>query len=274
MFSFLKSFQKAALILAVLGLAACQSLDLAQTSIIESKTKQPLTLSELVQRIENVPLILLGEKHDNPAHHQAETALFKALQQRGKLQAVALEMLPSSEQPQIDQGLKTLRQSAVIDGAAVKQHLPWTQGWSWQQYRELLTALSQSSVQVLGGNLDRNEITTLFQGAYPLNGKISTQPAVKQRIAEEIAHHHKLAPSDAHIQTMVSVQQFKDRRMAEALIKGGKTLLIAGNFHVNKAVGVPLHLVDLGRKDFVVISLVKSLDEISPAEADYIWLLP
>lgn len=74
---------------------------------------------------------------------------------------------------------------------------------------------------------------------------------------------------------MVTVQQFKDRRMAEALIKGGKTtLLIAGNFHVNKAVGVPLHLADLGQKQLIVISLAKKSSDIDLQESDYIWLLP
>lgn len=272
MFS-IKSFQKFTLSLAAFGLVACQSFDPQQKSIYQSKTGRYLTLAEFTQAVQNVPLILVGEKHDDPVHHQAEVALFQGLQQTGKLQSVALEMLPSSEQPQIDHALQTLRQQR-IDGAAVKQHLPWSQGWDWSQYRELLTALSQSQVRILGGNLDRNEIATLFQGAYPLNGNRSTTTPVKQKIAEAIAQHHQLPPSDSHIQTMVSVQQFKDRRMAEALLKGGNSLLIAGNFHVNKQVGIPLHLQDLGQNTFVVISLAKNLDEIDPQDADYIWLLP
>ncbi|MDO4698766.1 MAG: ChaN family lipoprotein [Pasteurellaceae bacterium] len=271
----LKKFNSAFLCLMVALLSACQSLDLSQKNIYHTQTGQYFTLSQLVQKIQSEPMILVGEKHDNALHHQAEVALFQALNQTGNLQAVALEMLPSSQQSQIDHALQHIRQHKRIDNATVKQHLPWTEGWQWSQYGDLMVALSQSQVRILGGNLDRSEIATLFNGAYPLNGNRSTAQAVKQRIAQTIAQHHQLSAKEDHIQTMVSIQQFKDRRMAEALINGGKsTLLIAGNFHVNKAVGVPLHLADLGHKKGVVISLAKSIHDIAPEETDYIWVLP
>lgn len=261
----------------LIGLAGCQSSQkiVSEKAIYHTKTARFLSLDELVQEIKHYPMILVGEKHDNRHHHQAELALFQALHRTQKLKSVALEMLPSSQQTEINQSLQTIRQHKRIDNATVKQHLPWTEGWQWSQYGDLMATLSQSQVQILGGNLDRSEIATLFNGAYPLNGNSSTAEAVKQRIAQTIAQHHQLSATDDHIQTMVSIQQFKDRRMAEALIKGGKsTLLIAGNFHVNKAVGVPLHLADLGHKDAVVISLAKSIHDIATDETDYTWVLP
>lgn len=275
LFSSSKWVKKIALGAVLAGLIACQSLDISQKRIFHPQTNRYLTLSEFVQEVQNTPMILLGEKHDNSIHHQAEIALFQQLYQTGKLRSVALEMLPTSQQVDINQALERLRQTPNVSNSTVKQILPWTEKWDWSQYGDLITALSNSKVQVLGGNLDRCEIDTLFRGAYPLNGNRSTQPAIKQRIAKTIAQNHQIDPNDQTIQTMVTIQQFKDRRMAEALIKGNKsTLLIAGNFHVNKAVGVPVHLADLGKNQFVVISLVKQLDDINLKESDYIWLLP
>lgn len=254
---------------------ACQSLDNQPHVIYQPKTGKYLTLTQFVEQVRSVPLLLLGEQHDDIRHRQAQVALLNALMQTGKRPTVVLEMLPSTQQSEINAALHQIRRAPIIDGATVKQYMPWSEGWQWSQYGILLTAISRFPLSLRGGNLDRQEIETLWQGAYPLDGFMSTAPPVKQRIAQAIAFSHRLPIDDPHIATLVAIQQFKDRRMAETLIRSGSnTLLIAGNVHVSKTVGVPLHLADLGQHHWAVISFAKHIDELSITDADYLWLIP
>ena len=74
------------------------------------------------------------------------------------------------------------------------------------------------------------------------------------------------------LEKMTEIQQFKDRRMADILAHcSGKAILLAGFFHTNKKIGVPLHLSDFAtpKKISVIVFSHKKGDEIG---SDYIWL--
>ena len=94
---------------------------------------------------------------------------------------------------------------------------------------------------------------------------------MRKVIKDVIAITHKVK-DEQMLEKMTEIQQFKDRRMADILAHcSGKAILLAGFFHTNKKIGVPLHLSDFAttKKISVIVFSHKKGDEIG---SDYIWL--
>ena len=60
--------------------------------IVDVRTGMRVTLTELLAELADVPLLLLGEKHDNPDHHALQLWLLHALEARREQGSVVLEM--------------------------------------------------------------------------------------------------------------------------------------------------------------------------------------
>lgn len=236
----------------------------------------PLSFDELVGELANADVILLGEKHDEGRHHQAQLALLQALHQRRQIGSVVLEMLPSSSQQAFHQAqlnIQTqLSQSSAVSSSDIKDALHWPEKWAWQQYAPLITWLLRNHIPMYGANLNDDELAVIARGAQPLRGNVSIQPQVRRRIADLVRNHH--VSSDAQLDAMVTAQQFRDRRMAETLVKNAKpAVLLAGNVHADGTIGVPLHLKDYGQHHVASVMLLRSPQEANTASADYFLII-
>ncbi len=236
----------------------------------------PLSFDELIGELANADVILLGEKHDERRHHQAQLAILQALHQRRQIGSVVLEMLPSSSQQAFRQGqlnIQTqLSQSSSISSSDIKDTLHWPEKWEWQQYAPLIAWLLRNHIPMYGANLNDDELAVIAQGSQPLRGNVSIQPQVRSRIADLVRNHH--VSSDAQLDAMVTAQQFRDRRMAETLVKNAKpAVLLAGNVHTDGTIGVPLHLQDYGQHHVASVMLLRSPQEANTASADYFLII-
>ncbi|MBE2895668.1 hypothetical protein HPC38_02090 [Pasteurellaceae bacterium HPA106] len=260
-------------LLTVLLTSCAQNTPLSST--IYDRHHQPITFDAMLSTLNNTDFVLLGEVHDNAAHHDAERQLFNALREQPKgLSNAVLEMLPSAQNAQLNHVQRHIRQERIREDECTACLLDWDPKWDWTQYRTLVSAIARSQTALLGGNLTRDEINTIMQGAYPLNGQQSTTAAVKARIADIITQTHG-EMDEAMLTKLVSVQQFKDRRMAQTLVdvtpKGARSLLIAGRFHTSRFFGVPVHLNDYQRRQYAVIIMTDNQAAIPVGEADFIW---
>ncbi|SUT88175.1 putative iron-regulated lipoprotein [Actinobacillus ureae] len=246
-------------------------------NIVDLSTQQHLTLSELLQRLPAYTYVLLGEEHDQPVHHQIEAYLMQKLEQKRPLAAVVLEMLSVDQQVQINQ---LQQQQTALFAEEIPAQIGWKH-WDWHQYQDLIVSRLSSATPLIAANLTEAEIKTLYAGAQPLRGSISVTPQVRTQLAQLIQAHHPLPPNI--LEKAVTVQQFRDRRMAEMLVKNtpnstAYALLAAGNNHVRKDLGVPLHLQDFDHKNkakTISIMLKSQRSEaaaITLQQADYVWL--
>ncbi|QIM65938.1 iron-regulated lipoprotein [Mannheimia granulomatis] len=238
--------------------------------IIDLKTNQLMSVNDLLSRLSTQDYILIGEEHDNQLHHQIELYLFNQLTQKTRVHLLALEMLNVEQQPFIND-IQFNRRFSLSD-SELRKAIRW-KSWDWAMYRDLIVESLQSKSHLIATNLTDREVEILLQGALPLSGTFSTSNEVKQKIAQlvsSISHH-----SPSSIENMVAVQQFRDRRMAEQLIKNAlfTSILIAGNHHVNKEFGVPLHIAEYDKTKKVAVLMLKTRKEdITSSQADYLWL--
>lgn len=236
--------------------------------IIDLKTNQPISVTDLIAQLTAQDYILIGEEHDQRIHHQIELFLFNQLSQITKVNLLALEMLNVEQQLFIDE--IQANQHLSLSDYELQKAIQW-KNWDWSMYGDLIVAGLGSQAHLIATNLTDIEVSTLLKGAEPLKGTISVSDRVKQSIANLLTSHHNPYP----IENMVAVQQFRDRRMAEKLVKNAASMgvLIAGNHHVNKEIGVPLHISEYDKTKKVTVLMLKTEREgVTSSQADYLWL--
>ncbi|ELA09657.1 hypothetical protein MOMA_04605 [Moraxella macacae 0408225] len=261
----------------------------SQNQIINLNTKQPLSFSEFAKQLSKFDAVILGEYHDKPNQHSLAAGLLDALQQQRPQGSLLLEMLTVEQQDLVDKA----RQKPNLND--LQAALNWQKSWDWQLYGEIVKRPFVYNYSLIATNLTKPEVNILLQGAEELKGYQSTTTAIKQDILQTIIKNHDLNPDELHaddkrfLHNMVAVQQFRDRRMAEKLLSAPKpALLLAGNYHAQKDIGVPIHLQDLkqdliARKQLnktqfstavvMMVSNVDELSEIDNTKADFIWLI-
>ena len=181
-------------------------------------------------------LLLLGEQHDDPAHHQQESAMVHALAQRGTLAALALEMA--------DSGNSTAGLTPQAGEEQVRRALRWDgEGWPWQDYATAVMTAVGAGVPVVGVNLERARLRATMTDSSLDTALTAVAMQAQQKAIRD--GHCGLLP-ESQIVPMTRMQVARDRHMAAeltGLVMPGKTvLLIAGAGHVEPQLGVPQHL--------------------------------
>lgn len=257
-------------------------------SIFSTASGRVVSEDELLGKLKSARFVLLGEKHDNPDHHQLEERLLTELISKDSGKRVVFEMLDDSQQDLLG-GL------SVEDSLAdLKQKLQWPErGWDWESYGPLFKLVLERGGKVVAGNVSTKILKQVYQTG--ISGSASDdrfqsmtvlsaqeQAEIQQQIYKshcEMMPFEKLAP-------MVATQVSKDASMAYALSQGNSTsaILVAGGFHASKTLGVPRHLQQLApaAKTLVVmlyeveegLSQLEDYLEETPGIADYIWFTP
>jgi len=225
------------------------------------------TVDSLLQVLLPTPLLLLGEQHDAPEHQALQREVVQTLAARGQLAALVMEML--------DQGRHTRGLSSQADEASVRSTLQWSEehskGWPWASYGPVVMAAVRAGVPVLGGNLPRERMRAAMADT-SLDALLPEPALQQQRDNIESGHCGLLPPSQ--IAPMTRIQIARDQtlaRSASAEVRPEKTvLLVAGNGHVRRDLGVPLLLAP-GQAHRVVMAQAGALDAAALGLQAHAW---
>lgn len=246
--------RRGALVLTTALLAGCAGVSGAPTA-------QPMALLP-------ADAILLGEQHDAPEHQQVHAQVVEILSRRGNLRALTLEM--------VEVGNSTMGLSSRSDATAVRRALRWNDAaWPWKRYGPAVMAAVVDDIPVFGANLPRSAMQAAMQDS-SLDARLTPQALQAQHNAIREGHCGLLP--EAQITPMTRVQIARDRAMAQALLDnaspGGVVLLLAGSGHVDRQVGVPLHLPPGFRVQAVRLLAGGKTGSAPPAGFDVVWPTP
>jgi len=245
----------------------------ATSQIIDLHTKEQMTPRALLKAISHKPMVIIGEKHDNPSHHVIEQWLLEQLAEIRPQGSVILEMITTDQEDAV-KGVKVgLKENPYVRERRIQELLEWNTGWPWPLYRTMIISSLQADSPVLAGNISEDEVTEFYKSQVRPEGRFSQQSEVIEKMSALIVEMHDGQICCQQVASMLAVQQQRDRFMAQQLLKAPKpALLIAGAFHAASNLGVPLHLRDLasGQQPVVVMLGEKGMN-ITRAEADYIW---
>ena len=210
-------------------------------------------------------VLLLGEQHDAPEHQALERSTVQWLAGRGALAALVMEMA--------ERGRSTEGLAPDASESAVQSALRWSDAaWPWASYGPVAMAAVRAGVPVLGGNLPRKALNAATEDT-ALDSRL--QPEARQRQQDAVREGHCGLLPEKMLPGMVRVQIARDislaQTAADAHLPGKVVLLVAGNGHVQRSLGVPLHLPSELRSKVVVTQAGKALAAIEK-EADWVQL--
>lgn len=222
-------------------------------------------------------VLMIGEVHDNAAQHALRLRWLEALADRRRF-AIALEQLDSERQADLD------RARSADAATAGREALPARarriaeaagfdfRGWDWALYGPVIELALRRDLPLVAANLSRRETSAVARGQKaaapePPGWGVDDQTALEQSIR---VGHCNLLP-EASIAPMAAAQRSRDARMADSVAAvrqrtGLPVVLLAGNGHVRRDIGVPRFLADrLPGDRIVVIGLLESGQPASPA---------
>lgn len=200
-----------------------------------------------------------------------QRATVQTLSQRGQLAALVLEMA--------EQGQQTTGLPRSASETEVRQALKWTDeahsGWPWVVYGPVVMAAVAAGVPVLGGNLPRTQMRAAM-GNTELDQQLPPEALAQQQT--HIREGHCGLLPEGQIEPMTRIQIARDRTLAEvavaALRPGQTVLLVAGNGHVRRDLGVPQHLPAGLPHHVVMVQAGSTQATPSNNPADTVWTTP
>jgi len=213
---------------------------------------------------------VLGEVHDNPAHHEEQARRAAQLQPR----AVVFEMLTEAQAARVTPDL-------IAKAEAMADELDWgAGGWpAFSMYHPIFAAAPRAAVY--GAQVPREAARRVFDAglaesfgpeatAYGLTESLpEDQQAVRE--AMQMSAHCGALPEEM-LPGMVAVQRLRDAVLARAVVRamaetGGPVAVITGNGHARRDWGVPAYLGRVA-PDLVVHVLGQTEDD-APLEGGF-----
>ena len=234
-------------------------------------------LERLVRTLRIQPITLLGETHDNAAQHALRTAALREHLAAGARPALVMEQFDREHQAALDRALARpgatpddVIRAGAPDAAALR-------GWDWRHYRPYIELAIAYRLPVVAANVSRTDARRAVQGGLAALGMNADIPADLQRAqAQAIVASHCGAIDAAQAAPMVAAQVARDQFMARALQADAErgVVLLAGNGHVRRDIGVPRWLSPSDRARSTSVGLVEAGDDDLGAAFDVALTTP
>ena len=265
------------LALAGLVVALSTSLEAAPAPREAAPARIEPTPAALAHALADRSILLLGEVHDNAAQHALRLAALKQLVASGRRPIIAFEQFDRERQPDIDRA----RREHPRDPDHLIASAGDDTGWDWKFYRPYVALALDHDLPIVAANLSRRDAMRVAVEGWPVVFDAATirklgleaLPAElrrKQERAIAIGHCYLLSP-DALL-PRARAQIARDIVMARAIGGAGArgVVLLAGNGHVRRDIGVPAWLAPEERRHSVSIGLLEAADDASaPAPGSF-----
>ena len=250
--------------------------------IVRISDMAPISVAQLVQAVLSSDVAVLGEVHDNPRHHQLRGELLRQLPAASK--TVVAEHLSWRQRFKEGGELLTGLEAAGFD----------VKGWDWPLHQPVFEAVTAMNMPLMGGNLPGESIKEVFktrgqslpEAVRSLLAKAPFDVQQNKALEEEIDQGHCGAMPASMFEGMAAVQRGRDAAMAEVALAHLPSVVLAGNGHAWKHLGVPFVVYKSSPHLHTLSVLFMEWDDTRPSlekqaflaelasQADYVWLTP
>jgi uncharacterized iron-regulated protein len=233
-----------------------------------------------------MPIIFVGERHNDTGHHDIQLRIIRTLHNIGNPVAIGLEMFTARDQQYLDSWV----QGALPEKELIRAHARnW--GNTWKFYSSIYRYAREKGIPLIGLNVP-GEITTQVarRGFSSLSPDQRSQlPLVSCEIDEKYRSFIKTALSvhdlsgSRDFESFCEAQLIWDTAMAFRLVRHLElnpdvtVVVIAGSSHSWRP-GIPEQLSRFGdginyRIILPEVAPVQTRESISRDVADYLWLM-
>lgn len=217
---------------------------------------------ELLERVADAPVVIVGEVHDNPSHHAVQADIVAHLQPS----AIVFEMLTEAQADLVTPDNRA-------DQTALADSLDWAEsGWpDFAMYHPIFTAAPGAAIY--GAAVPRDAARAAMQAGiaesfgtdaadYGLTTPLPAEEQAAQEDLQQQAHCNAMPPE--MLPVMVDLQRLRDAVLARETLRaldetGGPVIVITGNGHAREDWGVPAYLTRL-RPDLDVFTIGQQED--------------
>jgi uncharacterized iron-regulated protein len=209
----------------------------------------------LPDAIRSADVVMLGEVHDNPGHHALRARWLAELAAERRF-VLAMEQFDVDRQAQIDAALaEGLAPRVLAERAGFR-----FDGWEWAYYEPAVTLARDRGLPLRAANLPGREAMRIARAGVAAGAGDVPEgwgAAEEGALAEAVRQGHCGLLPEAAVSAIVAAQRARDRRMAEVIADarrhtGLPVVLLAGNGHVRRDLGVPRWLAGMRPTDRVV----------------------
>lgn len=244
-----------------------------------------LGLSKLTTELRGAKVIIVGEQHDEPAHHRAQLSILTSLSDSAVPLAIGMEMFRQDAQGALERWSRGEMAEEEMEQLFQEN---WS-GTSWVLYRDILLFARDRRIPIVGLNLPWEITQKVAREGY---GAVPDE--VRQKLGDvccDVDPVHRtllLWAFEAHrsdeeggFDRFCQAQVLWDTAMARAILRflrdnqGSTMVVLAGVAHAWKR-GVPKRIGV--QEDFlyrvIIPETVEKLrvDSLNAEDADYLWL--
>jgi uncharacterized iron-regulated protein len=244
------------------------------------------TAQALAAQMQRRPVVLLGEVHDNAAQHAVRAQALAQLLQGGLRPALAFEQFDRQRQADIDR----VRGEAAQPAAERLDRLValGASGWNWSLYRPFLQLALRYDLPIVAADLSRADAMRVSQQGFGALFDPSTQQQFGlDRLPEDLLRAQMQAVDEGHCHQMpqqmlpsvARAQIARDVTLAQAIrpyLQRG-VILLTGNGHARRDIGVPRFLEPSERERILSIGLLEDdgqADEAPAGAFDIVFRTP
>ncbi len=259
-------------------LAGCQDGD-----VVRLKDRATIPFDRMVGEVSKSRVIVIGETHDNQAHHDLQLKIIRTLHEGGAPLAVGLEMFRAESQELLD---KWWRWGMPTEQFEALYRENW--GMPWLLYRDIFLYTRQKRIPLVGLNVPREIIAKVAREGYgslteaerkklPPGLTCTVDEAYRSFIRRTFSEHaHASGRSFEHF---CEAQMVWDTAMAiyalDYLDKnpGSRIVILAGSVHAWKR-AIPRQIATM-RPDVTVSVILPDPDGkggLTVEDADYLVL--
>ena len=249
-------------------------------------TSAPADAERLAAELARRPGVLLGEVHDNVGQHGLRAEALRRLLANGARPAIAFEQFDRERQPDIDRARRERPPAggSLADHVIAQARAP-KDNWDWPQYRRFLELALQFDLPIVAANLSRADASRVArEGVAAVFAEPERRRLGLDRIDDALQSAHERIAQTAHcnllptsaLPGLARAQIARDAVLAQALrlhLAGG-VVLLTGNGHVRRDVGVPRHLTADERSQTWSIGLLEQGTDERAKLYDVAFLTP
>jgi uncharacterized iron-regulated protein len=207
----------------------------------------PAEPQALADAMRGMPVVLLGEVHDNAAQHALRAAALERLLAAGARPAIAFEQFDRERQADVD---RARRERPGDADWLITQAAGTRDGWDWSLYRPFVRLALAHDLPIVAANLSRSDASRVMREGYAAAFDAQTRASLglddvpaPLRAAHERevdAGHCGLMPQ-AMLGPMARAQIARDATLALAIAPwtARGVVLLTGNGHARADIGVP-----------------------------------
>lgn len=224
-------------------------------------------------------ILLMGEVHDNPDGHRQRYEDLRREVEAGWRPAIVMEQFDRENQAALTSAQAECKDADCVIKAAGGER------WEWPLYKPVIDMALEYRLPLIAANVSRADLRKLIAKDFSaaLDADTMGQFKLDQPLPADLAKTQGQAIVDGHcgqfpqemVPGMVNAQVARDVWMAKQLAahSASGAVLIAGNGHVRKDVGVPRWLSGVSTITPVVHGYIEKAEPGEEASYDVVHLI-